>query len=247
MRNVIKIRYYGKCAAPDNWSDKVIMGINRLYYIHSGHGEYCENGKSHSFNKGMLYFLPYTSRFKVISDKSSPLVHSYMDFELVPPIICSKICLLNPNENAMLRAAADVFLCGAQKIADEELNILEFIKSGGLYSLCSSAAGYIAETAAKKADAGFVNDPIVIAVMEEMVLRLGERLSVSELAAKHFITPDALIRRFKKSIGITPFAYLKQLRLRTARYMLDGGDTLSEAAAACGYSDSSALLHAMGK
>ena len=232
-------------AVPKNWSDTVIMGINRLYYIHGGSGGYTENGRDHIFQNNMLYFFPYTSNFKVTSSNTDPIVHSYMDFELVPPILCSKICKIKPDDNGLVKSALDIFLGGAEMIAANELTMGEFKKENELYSLCNAVAVYLATAAAKSASATVVNDKIVIAVMEEMISKIDKKLTVESLAAKQYITPDALIRRFKRTIGTTPYAYLKQLRLRTARYMLEEGNTLSETASACGYSDSSALLHSI--
>lgn len=245
MERLSEIRYYGRCAVPENWPDNVIMGINRLYYIHGGSGGYIENGRDHIFQKNMLYYFPYTSNFKVTSSHTDPIVHSYMDFELVPPILCSKICKINPNENRSVKAATDIFLSGAETIAVNGLTVGDFKNENELYSLCNAGAVYLAITAAKSASAIVVNDKIVIAVMEEMISKINKKLTVESLAAEQYITPDALIRRFKRTVGVTPYAYLKQLRLRTARYMLEEGNTLSETAAACGYSDSSALLHAL--
>lgn len=243
MKITSEIRNYGKCAVPSNWSQYVIKGINRIYYIHSGSGEYFDRGKRYGFESNMLYFFPYTVEVGVLSGSEDPIIHSYMDFEMVPPILCPQICKIDPESDAMLKAAAEVFLAGAQIMTEEHLSLDELKSRKELYSMCDSAAVFLAKKAAEQVSAVTVRDKTVISVMEEMLSRMSEPLTVESLAERYFISPDALIRKFKRSLGITPYAYLKQLRLRTARYMLDDGKTLTEAAEACGYSDSSSLLH----
>jgi AraC-like DNA-binding protein len=79
--------------------------------------------------------------------------------------------------------------------------------------------------------------------VEYIRARLAEPLSLGELCARLEITQYQLIRLFKCATGLTPHAYITQLRLDTAcRYLADGrliGDT----AIAAGFYDQSALTH----
>ena len=70
-------------------------------------------------------------------------------------------------------------------------------------------------------------------------------LSIREIAEKSFMSYYGFIRRFKNALGMTPYTYLKQLRIRTATALRNEGATLEEAAEKCGYSDATALLHAI--
>ena len=74
---------------------------------------------------------------------------------------------------------------------------------------------------------------------------LSTKISVSQLASNFNLTTEGFIKKFKKHIGVTPYSYLKNLRIRTALIMKKEGYLLSEIAEKCGYSDSSALLHAI--
>jgi AraC-like DNA-binding protein len=79
--------------------------------------------------------------------------------------------------------------------------------------------------------------------VEYVRARLAEPLSLGGLCASLEITQYQLIRLFKRATGLTPHAYITQLRLDTAcRYLADGrpiGDT----AIAAGFYDQSALTH----
>jgi AraC-like DNA-binding protein len=70
--------------------------------------------------------------------------------------------------------------------------------------------------------------------------RFGE-LHLEELAAVADLTVFQLIRLFKRVSGLTPHAYLVQLRLDEARRQLRQGMPIAEAAVAAGFYDQSAL------
>ena len=74
---------------------------------------------------------------------------------------------------------------------------------------------------------------------------MNEKLTVNGLARDCYMNPDSFIRRFSRVVGVTPHAYLKNLRLCRARYLRESGMSLSQAANEVGYSDASALAHAM--
>ena len=60
-----------------------------------------------------------------------------------------------------------------------------------------------------------------------------------------YMSTDGFIRKFKRYIGETPYSYIKKMKVRKAHVLRTEGATLDETALECGYSDSSALLHAI--
>jgi AraC-like DNA-binding protein len=73
---------------------------------------------------------------------------------------------------------------------------------------------------------------------------LGERLSSSslnleELSAVSGLSKFHLVRSFKECYGLTPHAYLMNLRVNEAKMRLRSGEPLSEAALDCGFCDQS--------
>ncbi len=69
----------------------------------------------------------------------------------------------------------------------------------------------------------------------------GGELSLASLCRPHGITPFQLIRAFRRATGLTPHAYLVQLRLDAACRLLRKGSSLAEAAAEAGFYDQSAM------
>lgn len=74
-----------------------------------------------------------------------------------------------------------------------------------------------------------------------MSANLADQLSLKDLAAILGCTPYHIIRVFKTEKGMSPHAYLVQLRLEAAKAHLDKGLGISEAALLAGFSDQSHL------
>ena len=71
-------------------------------------------------------------------------------------------------------------------------------------------------------------------------------LSVLELAEKFHMEEGTFIRRFKRSASITPYRYIKLLRVYHAQELIkEGTRTLEEIAQIVGYADAPTLLHAL--
>ncbi len=243
MSDIGRVYKFGKTAVGDNWNYKNSKNLNRLYYIHGGSGTYTHGGREHAFISDTLYFLPYTAKIFPKGDPANPLMHSYADFEFIPPITADRPLTLNPIGDEMSEAACAIFLKGAELSENGSLNYSDM--SDELTGLCFSAVKFLAFKIAAASGFSPVNDEIVIDALEYMLENLSSPLSVGELAKRYFMTDDAFIRRFSKSMCVTPYAWLKNTRLKTARSLLDNGVSLSAAADYVGYSDSSALLHAL--
>jgi transcriptional regulator GlxA family with amidase domain len=78
-----------------------------------------------------------------------------------------------------------------------------------------------------------------ILLMEQHV---GRALPLEELACKLDMSPRQLERLFKAETGRSPQAFAKQVRLRTAAWLLTSSDkTVADIASSCGFSDASHL------
>jgi AraC-like DNA-binding protein len=71
--------------------------------------------------------------------------------------------------------------------------------------------------------------------------RLATPISLGELSDALGLTQYQLIRLFKRTTGLTPHAYVTQLRLDAARRYLATGMSIGDAAIAAGFYDQSAL------
>lgn len=78
-------------------------------------------------------------------------------------------------------------------------------------------------------------------VREMMLERHAEELTLEEVGTAVGLTPFQLIALFKRTTGLTPHAYLTQLRLKAAIAALGRGASISAAALDAGFYDQSAL------
>ena len=78
-------------------------------------------------------------------------------------------------------------------------------------------------------------------VMERMRTGYAERLGLAELAREAGLTTFQLIGLFRRCVGITPHAWLTQVRLNVACRHLRRGRPIAEAALAAGFADQSAM------
>ncbi len=82
---------------------------------------------------------------------------------------------------------------------------------------------------------------VLAPVLELLHDAYAQNLNLERMAAVARLTPFQLIGAFNRTIGLTPHAYLTQLRIRAAIAHLAAGRPLSEAAVASGFYDQSAL------
>jgi AraC-like DNA-binding protein len=71
--------------------------------------------------------------------------------------------------------------------------------------------------------------------------RYAEAVHLKDLATTAGLTPFQLIGLFKRTTGMTPHAYVTQIRLDVARRLLRRGCGIAQTAAASGFYDQSAL------
>lgn len=72
----------------------------------------------------------------------------------------------------------------------------------------------------------------------------GESVSLADLSAAAGVSRFQLVRGFAKEVGVTPYAYLMQRRVRSARGLIASGRSLGEAALEAGFSDQSHMTRA---
>ncbi len=85
------------------------------------------------------------------------------------------------------------------------------------------------------------SNDVVRRVIDVMRDSYADRLRLEELSAPVGMSPFQLITLFKRTVGMTPYTYLTQVRLREARRYLLSGHAIAYVAAASGFYDQSAF------
>jgi AraC-like DNA-binding protein len=86
--------------------------------------------------------------------------------------------------------------------------------------------------------------PLVAETVRHLHQAWASRIRIGCVAQRLGISVFRLIRQFRREVGLTPFAYLHQVRINHAGAMLRAGESITGAAYACGFSDQSHLTRA---
>ena len=233
-----KILCCNRAYASEHWCCDHFPGISRLYFVHQGTGGCLHNGQTYCFRPGKLYFIPYAPDYKPFSHPEDPILHTYADFERIPPVLTNRILSADPAESPAAEAALKLFCLGAetQEAADADL-----------IALRTESILYLSSFAAKQNGVSEISDPELLQILARIHQWGPEPFSVEKLADEFYRSEDGLIRKFKKHLGITPYAYAKNLKLAKARRLKDEGWSLDRIARETGYGDAAALSHALIK
>ena len=91
----------------------------------------------------------------------------------------------------------------------------------------------------------FYTDEVVSETLRRIWNDYASPLHVSELAAAVHLEENHFIRRFRRAMGQTPYAYLRTYRLALAKQALASGNTLTQAAEKVGYQNAASLSRAL--
>jgi Transcriptional regulator containing an amidase domain and an AraC-type DNA-binding HTH domain len=241
----------GMCSPPDPWYIDNRIHANRIYYISEGSGRFVIDKTEYSFQKGHLYFIPASDSFEAIQD-AKPIFHTFFDFEMCPPIrTCEPIDFKLYAGNDLV----DNYFCAAESLLKRvTVSSRVIMPNAGKTGLSSPFHELIIPTvenllAVICAEAGvsFVDDPVVLNALTVMHREISGQVSVNSLAADAFMRTDCFIRRFRNSMGITPYSYLRNLRLRTAANLRNNGMSVKEISQKVGYGSGGSLSHALTK
>jgi AraC-like DNA-binding protein len=108
-------------------------------------------------------------------------------------------------------------------------------------SLASLAEGYAAKTSDRLIRRPAIEIRIAETVKDFLGAHIGDRVGAQEIADACALSPFYVIRVFRRVVGLSPHAYLVQLRLNRAEGLLAQRFSVAEAAYACGFADQSHL------
>ncbi len=239
-----KISGYGRIKATGKWYPYESLYLtNRIYIVHSGVAYFKNGAELCTFQPGYIYFIPSMNNFCPLADEGEIFDHSYVDFSVTSPIKQNGITALKIPDDEEMRTSIEVFSLIVKK---KGLHRSERVPAfDELFSMFEDAVSYVFTRVMEFAGVEMTEDEVVSRALYMMNRRMNEKITVSDIAAYVYMSDDGFIRRFSKVMKMTPYSYLKKLRLTTAEGMIIDGETVSNAAAAVGYSDAPSLLHAI--
>jgi len=135
--------------------------------------------------------------------------------------------------------------CSAGANAGMDLSLYLVEKFCGRQTAVKSAKTMVLDLGRKKQTPYICNlfpkdhgDPLVMKAQKWIEQHYTQSIDYDWLAGKFRMSRRSLERRFKKATGLTPLGYLQQLRVETAKRLLeDGSQTFNEITYLVGYED----------
>lgn len=229
----------GVCVAPENWAIHSVPRPYRLYYIRNGSAYFRRGKEEFPLKKNHFYLFPSSLPFLVRQDPDDRLDHMYYDFLMSPPIVSPEPICCSIDDDPLFPAFLSIMESTALSHMNTKTQDSKDTAGSVLDAFLSLMCTYMPVKEMLDSD--------IMSSVEYIESHYNEPITVSDIAAHLFLNEDYFIQKFKKSIGMTPYAYLSTLRLRIANSLISDGMSISDAATAVGYKYPSSLSHALKK
>ena len=229
----------GECIAPPDWYTKGLPRPYRLYYVIGGRAHYSLGGAITELLPNHFYLFPSSLPFTVEQDSDDRLNHLYYDFMMTPAAVSAEPLCSSPDDHpifppllALMRSSVKEYRYeGHAELFDTVTSTLEAFLSLFL------------EIAKPKKEIG----ADIATALEYIEKNYAEDIRVKDIAELLYLDEDYFIKKFKTALGITPYAYIKNLRMAVTKELCKNGKTLKSASAAAGYKYPSSYCRAVSK
>ena len=229
----------GECVAPSDWHTSGIPRPYRLYYILGGEAHYSLRGVRHRLLPNHFYLFPSSAPFNVDQSKNNRLNHLYYDFMMTPAIVSAAPMCCSPEDHPLLPHLLSLM----------RGSVLEYRYEGHaeLFDTVKSALEAFLSLFFEIASPENTMSADIARALEYIEGNYAEDISVKRIAELLYLDEDYFIKKFKAALGITPYAYIKNLRMAVTKELRHGGMSLKDATVAAGFKYSSSYCRAISK
>ena len=228
--------YYGRLTLYDYHFPKLAIGTNRLYYIHDGSIDITLGNEEKHLVKGHLYLIPNSLPNAMYTRYVD---HTCYNFFTFPRIQNSSVIDIPLENEPILEAQIQALVVLVENVLWRDANrgYMKFVASS-LYNIL-----FLID---EKSKITCFRDVQMENVIDYIHQHYTSKISIIELAEHFHMEEGTLIRRFKRSTLMTPYRYIKLLRVHYAEELIkEGTGTLEEIAQLVGYADAPTLAHAL--
>lgn len=229
----------GSVIAPVNWSTKGVPRPYRLYFIKGGSAYFRAEGEEFLLKKEHFYLFPSSLPFIIRQDDNDRLNHLFYDFIMTPPIVSSHPISAGIYENCLY----EKFLPIMEETVLNYVNDKTHKNRERASAVLDSFLSIICTDKIIKQ----LPDNDILKGIEYIEANFDRQITIKEVAERVFLNEDYFIRKFKKNMGVTPYAYLSSLRKNIAAELIAGGMSIKDAAYSVGFQCATSLSHAMKK
>ena len=229
----------GESIAPPDWYTSGIPRPYRLYYIIDGEAHYSLRGVRHRLLPNHFYLFPSSAPFNVEQNKNNRLNHLYYDFMMTPAIVSAAPMCCSPEDHPLLSHLLSLMRGSVLEYRYKNHSELFDTVKSTLEAFLSLFFEIASPEQTMSAD--------IVRALEYIEGNYAEEILVKKLAELLYLDEDYFIKKFKAAMGITPYAYIKNLRMAVTKELRHNGMSLKDAAAAAGFKYSSSFCRAISK
>ena len=235
----ISTYHFGRCTKNSDWYLPKSIGINRLYYIHSGHITVLLDNIPHDLQPGHIYLFPQNLKFEPFLTRETCVDHTFLDFLTLPAIKMDSFLEIDPVQYPLIEKAVGI--------------LFELVQTYPTY-LCDSNSDYVPLVESYLGNAlslisrqfpiHTITDARINHSLEYIHKNYAQEITLERLAEITNLEKNYFIRLFRQAMNMTPYQYLRKYRFNVALTLIKRGHPLTEVALQIGYSDISAFSHA---
>lgn len=229
---------YGCGYAPPGWSFYSPAYTNRLYVVLGGSAYFQGPDGEVPLKKDHLYLFPHRLPFRAHQDEHNRFNHLFFDFMSTPPLMSETLVELPVQPDTLIGHTVSALILSVLPRGQRSPEDDALVRSYFLNLL---------RLVLKESGSQALSDPRLIPTLTCIHDHFGESLTDTQLSELAHMEKNHFIRVFRKTIGMTPYQYLRQYRLNRAAALIAAGTTVGEAAMICGFENASSLSHAMKK
>ena len=237
--NVTALTAAGRCTAPLDWKTDTAPRPYRLYYVLGGEAYFRTATREFMLEAGKLYLFPSTLPFIIKQNADSRLEHLYYNFLMDTSIVSLEPIEFSPEDHPLIPPLLRLMEASVAeyRVGGSQNEVLK----GTVVSLLESFLSLALSVNPHKNSL----DREILDAIEYIELHYSENISVEMLAEHAYLSTDHFIRRFKHAVGITPYSYVRNLRMSVVSELMQSGASLTEASGAVGFKHPSSCCRAL--
>lgn len=228
--------YYSKHFFNCDVTPRRTVAFYELEYYHSGTGFSCINGVRYPHVSGMVVFAkPGQTRFSIGSFQCE-CIHFNCNEPLFLQFASGLPDVTLPQDASILPLM--------QEVAEKNTAQTPFSPLA-IYSLILRILSILGEASNQNPPVSFERDRYftnITAVKEYLDNHFQEKITLQTLSRHAYLSPNFMRIKFQELIGISPHAYLEELRMGHAcRLLVESTMSIADIASACGFDSPSYL------
>lgn len=221
---------YGTITVKPGWmvTEESAPGYCRLYYIYSGEVVYTdEKIQKQKLKPGRFYIFPSSAKYQMRHNPQNPLSCTFLHIDILPYILTDMVDL-RVRDGSLLKHLLQSIECA---ISDQNQQITEALAEAVKLYLIDNKYLLLPKIE-------------IYQILNYISNNIQRDIRIEELSMMCGYNPQYFIRLFKSSIGMPPYQYIINCRMKKAVQLLKQNLSITSIAEQTGYKDIKAFSRA---